>query len=251
VYAEKSIDPIDSLTQHDGLLIREKLFWSQVLIGACEKQTQYTVAPWTQDMPERMDESIFSSVEQHPLLEIRESSPCCCPWGRYSCRNFRQAKFGVYPPLLNAASGARSGWPETSDATPIFIVDRPFMCTVACCCCLFNPPVAYTEMPLSSTTPELGSRPEQIPTARIGEVELMWKWWNGMWPCLLEYHIRDFATNARSARPEKAPTYIVEVAHACGSGCLNCCAPTCFQPIFSMPVRDGQSGLIVGELQNQ
>lgn len=39
---------MDMLTQHDGLLIREKLFWSQVVFGACEKRTQFTVAPWSQ-----------------------------------------------------------------------------------------------------------------------------------------------------------------------------------------------------------
>ena len=40
--------PLDVLTQHDGLLIREKLFWSQVFVGACEKRTQFTAAPWSQ-----------------------------------------------------------------------------------------------------------------------------------------------------------------------------------------------------------
>mmetsp|Transcript_76039 Transcript_76039/g.152774 ORF Transcript_76039/g.152774 Transcript_76039/m.152774 type:complete len:321 (+) Transcript_76039:41-1003(+) len=248
VYAA-STDPLELLSQYDGLLIREKLFWSQVLFGACEKQTQFTVAPWSQDMPERLDESAFSSVEEHPLLEIRESSPCCCPWGRYPCHNYRQARFGVYPPLSAAASGARSGWPQNSDARPIFIVDRPFKCTVMCCCYLFNPPKAVTTVPLA----EFGSseQTEQIPVAPIGEVELSWKWWNAVWPCLLEYDVRDHATNARTARAQKAATYTVEVAHCFARDCVNCCAPTCFNPIFSMPVRDAQSGLVVGELQNQ
>jgi hypothetical protein len=31
---------LDLLAQHDGLLVREKLFWSQVVFGFCEKQTQ-------------------------------------------------------------------------------------------------------------------------------------------------------------------------------------------------------------------
>jgi hypothetical protein len=94
-------------------------------------------------------------------------------------------------------------------------------------------------------------RPEELPTAPIGEVELAWKWWNCFWPCVLEYQVRDHATNARNARAQEAATYTVEVAACCGSNCVNLLAPTCFNPIFTMPVRDAQSGLVVGELQNQ
>jgi hypothetical protein len=79
-----------------------------VFVGACEKQTQFFAAPWNQDMPERLDEAAFAPVQSNPMLEIREKSPCCCPYGRYLCHNFRQVHrcnkvaLGEGSPLCNS-----------------------------------------------------------------------------------------------------------------------------------------------------
>jgi|AntAceMinimDraft_5_1070358.scaffolds.fasta_scaffold81116_1 hypothetical protein len=195
-------------------------------------------------MPERLDDEHFRPVASHPMLEIRESSPCCCPWGRYLCHNFRQAKFGVYPPLV-VATGSRQGWPDAAAAAPMFVVDRPFQCTVVCCCVLFNPPVVFTQLPTGRAAPP-GARPEEVPVDTVGKVELAWEWWNCWWPCLLKFHVTDLR-----AGPHAAPAYVVEVPRACAHDCVNFCAPTCFNPVFRMPVRDAASGAVVGELQNQ
>jgi hypothetical protein len=41
------------------------------------------------------------------------------------------------------------------------------------------------------------------------------------------------------------------VPTCCGDGCRNFCAPTCFNPVFEMPVRDRATGATVGLLENQ
>ena len=89
-------------------------------------------------------------------------------------------------------------------------------------------------------------RPEEIPVETVGKVELAWQWWNCCWPCLVRFDVTDLRAGTR------APTnYSVEVPILCGAGCVNCCAPTCFSPIFRMPIRETSTGAVVGELQNQ
>lgn len=250
----ESTSSLQMLTQHDGLLIREKLFWSQVVIGACEKRTQFTVAPWSQDMPERLDETQFATVESQPLFEIRESSPCCLPYGRYLCHQHRQAKFAVYPPL--GGTGIAAGWPDTSIAKPMMIVERPFRCTIVCCCTMFNRPVAYTQVPSNmknSYSYPTDMKPEDIPVDTIGMVDLNWKWWNAFYPCLFTFDIHNLQ-NAHHNEVDRSPSavpYSIQVPQCMGNGWVNCCAPTCFNPIMSMPIIDNHTGAVVGEIQNQ
>jgi hypothetical protein len=201
-------------------------------------------------MPERLDETQFSSVETNPLLEIRESSPCCIPWGRYLCHQNRQAKFALYPPL--ESTGVKSGWPDASVAKPLMIVERPFRCTIICCCKMFNRPLAYTQLPVSDATFPIDMKPEEIPVKNIGMVDLSWKWWNCYYPCLFTFDIHDFRkTQDETDTSPSAVPYSIQVPQCMGNNWVNCCAPTCFNPIMKMPIIDNNTGAVVGEIQNQ
>jgi len=158
------------------------------------------------------------------------------------CHQHRQAKFGIYPPLGDTST--RSGWPDSSVATPMMIIDRPFRCTIGCCCVLFNPPKAYTQIPIPNSNNDF-EHPEDIPTNTIGAVELNWKWWN-VCCCDFAFDIQDYQQGV--ATP--SVPYTVQVPLLFGRGCMNCCAPTCFKPIFKMPILNANNE-VVGELQNQ
>ena len=44
--------------------------------------------------------------------------------------------------------------------------------------------------------------------------------------------------------------YVLHRPALCGSGCINCCAPTCFNKIHRTYILDPVTGQQVGELQN-
>lgn len=231
---------VDVLDEYDGLLIREKLFTSQSACGVREKKSLFKVAPWTSKLPYRLMDEDFESTRR-PLVEIREESAGGMPYGHYLCYNHRQAKFGVFPSSSsNHPVSSSSGWPVDSKEMPppSMIIERPFRCCLPCCCMMLYPPVAYTKL-LKETEP-----PEDDATyGTVGSVKMRWEWWNCIWPCLLRFDIFD------QGNPN--PIYVVEVPTACGRGCTNCCAPTCFHGVFSMPILESKTGRPVGELQNQ
>ena len=106
-------------------MIRERLYLSQILCGACEKQTQFKVAAWDSTVPEDCGDEHFT--QRAPMFQVRERSACC---QRYLCHQFRALQLGVFPLQADAdgnltsqgdLAGERSGWPEGID--PVLVME--------------------------------------------------------------------------------------------------------------------------------
>lgn len=118
-------------------MIRERLYLSQILIGACEKQTQFKVAAWDTTVPEDCDDEFFK--QRAPMFQIKERSECC---QRYCCHQFRALQLGVFPLEVDAdgnirsqgdLEGGRSGWPEGIDPVLVLEVRARVLFTYAKC----------------------------------------------------------------------------------------------------------------------
>lgn len=220
------------LAQSEGLLFRERFYWSQVLCGACERKTQFKMAQWNSNMPDRIDDTLFQA--QPAVAEIREESECC---GRYCCHQFRELKLGLFPLFCDNASMdyPESGWP--ANAQPMLVMDKPFKCPVCCCCCMPFP----FEMSVSS--PEEG---------HLGKALYEFSCWTGCWPC--DQHMTLLDASGQ-------PAYKVHTPQCCGGCCgapdgkskccVNCCAPSCFSSTHTAFVHDAVTGKQVGVYENQ
>merc|ERR1719498_345395 len=103
---------------YEGLLVREKLFWSQVCCALCEKKLRFNAGPWNSSMPARLQEEHFSILRTQHLFELREESTCFC---RYCCHQHREAQLGIFAP--NQDVGAGGGF---QGFAPFLTVHRPF-----------------------------------------------------------------------------------------------------------------------------
>ena len=88
----------DALGGVAGLMLRERVYLSQVACGACEKKTNMLVGSW---LPTEQaggggsagahldDTSFLHALRTRSLFEIREESDCLC---RYCCHQFREVR---------------------------------------------------------------------------------------------------------------------------------------------------------------
>lgn len=222
------------LATSEGLLIRERFFWSQVLCGACERKTQFKLAQWNSSMPQRMDDDFFQA--QPAIAEIREESECCC---RYCCHQFRELKLGMFQNDVMASSmgyDEKLGWPQ--DQAPMLVMDRPFKCPLACCC--------FMPWPFEMSV----SKPQDAMYQPIGRAVYDFKWYNCCWCCDQHMNLYDGAGQH---------LYKVHSPFCCGgccapSGsacCANCCAPSCCASTFTSTIHDAHSNEQVGSWENQ
>ena len=219
---------VSSVAQAPGLVLRERIYLSQLLCKACEKRTSFAIGGWTGAPGHLDDTQITDSLQAAWLGEVREDSDCLC---RYCCHQNRETKLGYFlPEQLGTVGGtfvegglAGYGWPE--GALPELTFDRPFRCTLCCCCCLFNPQemgVALGSNPLGRSVMEC----HPFPCCRCNPTF---------------YSVRD---------AQETAVYHVRVPLACDDGCRNCCAPTCCNPTFIAPVLHPGSNEEVGSIEN-
>ena len=220
----------DYLEPAAGLMIREKLFLSQVLCAACEKRTQFKVASWLPGTPDDADDTAFTA--RPAMFQVKEDSECC---NRYCFHQFRELKLGVFP--LGGSmhdTGERGGWP--TDVSPILVMDKPCRCPVVlpfAPCFMFCKPEISVRRPASQRCPA-----EEY----HGRVVFDWKLWNCCWPCTTYMDVEDAAGQT---------LYSLERPAACGAGCINCCAPSCCAKTHRTYIRKGGSGgPVVGEFLN-
>ena len=238
------------IAPHDGLLVRERLFPSQMMCGALEKQLVFNVGAWNAAMPDRLEDDAFSPLagdfvaQGNPkIFSLREEGDCM---KRYCCHQWRETTVGLFAEPFSISLGA----PGSSTAgeiisgggwygnTPLLEFFRPFQCTavVPCApCWMLNPQVMEVRVPESIATGQAG--------ASIGRISMEWKWWNPWW-----HQMHYTATDGRGA-----PVYDIEVPNGCTNGFTNCCAPSMCNPIYSVNIRDATSKLhpIVGTIENQ
>lgn len=231
---------LSGLAGAGGLVLRERIYLSQILCGACEKKASFAVGAFSPSMEDHGPGRGREAVYQNDLAiktniasawqgEMREESTCLC---RYCCHQFREMKMGFFPPESlgvvggNWTEGGLGGWGWPEGRSPVLTLDRPFRCTLCCCCCLLNP----QEMSADSQA-----------AGRLGRTIQTWRWWMGLWPCMRTFDVRDAADK---------PVYTVQLPLACGDGCRNCCAPSCCNHVFSAPLLDAATGQRVGSIEN-
>jgi len=224
-----------------GLLIRERFFWSQALCGACEKKTQFRVAEWNPQMPSRLEDKHFTS--ERPIFEILEESTCC---QRYCCHQNRALELGLFSPQDSSQdmSYSSSGWPTQTQ--PQLTMQRPFRCPCYLCCYLPCP----QELIITGSDGVIHGRVVQD-----------WRIWNCCWPC--DQYMGMYGSLEASAKPlvssietqthyqGAARRYTLQTPRCFGSWCMNCCAPSCFNPVHTSFILSPNSSIPVGYIENQ
>ena len=237
----RSGDWRELLAPSPGVLMRERISLMQFLCGACEKRISYAAGqlPAQPDPAAHphMDDEVFMASLTPGLFEIREESTCCC---RYCCHQNRELKLGLFAARANMPGNMMQvdaqgslfgglGWPEGE--VPSLQLLRPFKCTMPCCCCLLQP----QEMNALDTATN----------ASLGGTQMDWSCWLCIAPCLcvprLRYNVLD---------EQGKPEFQVHVPACFADGGLNCCAPTCFNKVFSMPITYPNSELELGSIQS-
>jgi hypothetical protein len=221
---------MQTLSAASGLVLRERVYLSQLCCAACEKKTSYAagVLPENSSPEAYVDDNEMLSFLNPGAFEVREESECCC---RYCCHQFRELKLGYFAPRVVGGQPGDGlwegglggfGWPEGE--TPALLLERPFRCTVCCCCCLLNP----QEMKVFDSGVSLGGALQEWDCCMV------------LWP-YRRYAVVD-------EHGEKEMT--VEVPLLCADGCRNCFAPSCCNQVFSMPIKPVGGGDAIGSLEN-
>ena len=221
---------MQTLSAASGLVLRERVYLSQLCCAACEKKTSYAagVLPENSSPEAYVDDNDMLSFLNPGAFEVREESECCC---RYCCHQFRELKLGYFAPRVVGGQPGDGlwegglggfGWPEGE--TPALLLERPFRCTVCCCCCLLNP----QEMKVFDSGVSLGGALQEWDCCMV------------LWP-YRRYAVVD-------EHGEKEMT--VEVPLLCADGCRNCFAPSCCNQVFSMPIKPVGGGDAIGSLEN-
>jgi hypothetical protein len=198
----------DYLTNSPGLLVREKLYLSQILFGACEKQVQFKVANWDYTFSDDAGDDAFTS--RPAQFMIKEKSECL---QRYCCHQFRHLQLGVFPMGGTMHdTNERSGWPIGVEH--MLEMEKPCNIPVVCFCCMFCKPEMTVKRPKQRERNILNEE-------YFGRAIFDWKWWNCFWPCEQYMSIRDH---------DDVELYSLRRPVCCSTkdGCfVNCCAPSC------------------------
>ena len=211
----------------EGLLVREKFYFEQVLCGACERKTVFKVANWDRGIADNSSDEEFT--KRAAQFQVREESEC---WNRYCFRQFRKLKLGVFP--LGGTMhdiGETPGWID--DVDPILVMEKPCRCPIICGCCMFCAPQMDVFRPPTERLPE---------GERLGRAILDWKWFNCCWPGMW-MNVED--DEGRVIYNQHRPMF-------CADGFSNCCAPSCCNKTHTTYIRQGPSpfGRVVGTLLN-
>lgn len=174
----------------DAVYIRQKLQVFENFCPICEKKNKYHVASIPAELaaggPPPTDEMFFGFPQ---LGEINEESTTFC---RICCGKMRELKLSQTDP----------------QGIEQWKVDRPFKCTMLCCCCLLFPQEATIKSPDESV---------------IGKAVMDWSCGRLIRACCcgeMYTRVEDSAGQTMYFLRETYPVLC--------NGCKNCLAPTCF-----------------------
>lgn len=223
------VDVPSTLEHIPGVMVRQQLFLSEILFNWCERRNRYTVTAWDpQAVSAAPTDDEFLAMPK--LFETREDSTCLC---RYCCKNFRSMKLGIFPPFIrNEGEGTlfhAPGYPE--DGTPpLMELERPFKCPILCC----FPPWILFPQELHVKTAD-GSY--------LGHTRQDWRCFQAICCCAHYDKVYDKHDTVK---------YVSAWHPLCCSpgGFNNCCAPTCFNSVFTLPIFDAEETHVVAQLEN-
>merc|ERR1711998_54627 len=211
-----------------GVMVRQQLFLSEILLNFCERRNRYTVSAWNPQMSTAPTDDEFLALPK--LFETREDSTCLC---RYCCKNFREMKLGIFPPFIrNEGDGTyfhAPGYPE--DGTrPLMELERPFKCPILCC----FPPWILCPQEMHVKTAD-GSY--------LGHTKQDWRCWQACCCCSQYDKVMDGQNQLK---------YVSAWHPLCcvPGGFNNCCAPTCFNRVHTLPIFDTSETQVVAKLEN-
>lgn len=245
-----------------GLLMRERISLLQFMFGACEKRTSFAVGAYPNNadatvLHAHLDDGAFQSALVNGLFEVREESTCLC---RYCCHQNRELRIGIFPARRNMPGSLVDvevqgglgglGWPEGEVSSNqlsairaeefyfFFVIQvpsleffRPFKCTVPCCCCLLHPQ-EIRALDTSTSSP-------------LGGTKMDWSCWFCVAPLLCVPRLR-YTVHDEAGKPE----HEVHVPACFADQGLNCCAPTCFNSVFVMPITAPGDKAEIGSVQS-
>ena len=244
------------------MLVREKLWLSQVLCAVCEKQVQFKVAQWDANVSDEATDEEFTArpaqfmikeecvqfncclrvflllAEPFPfkllipiLFLFLFSSECC---QRYCFHQFRHLKLGIFPMggSMHDSYAGDAGWP--TDVEPLLEMEKPCKIPIVCGCCMFCKPEMLVSRP---------AQPDRnVASEYFGRVEFDWKWWNCFFPC-------ETFMSVKNQNDQEIFTLRRPVCCSMKDGCcVNVCAPSCCNAVHKTSIE--QNGVEVGEMKN-
>lgn len=199
-------EPVRQLMDQSGptFLVRQDMDFLEFVTGF-QRQNRYRIASKPEDFPEgEWADKLFKNAPQ--VLNAREESECI---ERVFCGSKREFTMHMH-------AGPDSSFPE------LYKYERPFRCTLNCCCVQLNDPEIET-MTLENN--------------KIGTVVQDYRFID--WCCGKTFwHVKDSNDEIK---------YVVE-NDVCN--CDNCCAPSLCCPVRTFRILDPTETTQVGTLQN-
>jgi len=127
--AQQMTDVLQILAPQKGILMAQRLDLLEALVG-WEQRNKYGVSTLPAEGGDPAlweDRTFMKNLKKGHLLSLKEESDCC---QRQMCR-----------PRHSLTIKVKGGDATTADGVSLAEFDRPFKCTLNCCCCLFNPQV--------------------------------------------------------------------------------------------------------------
>jgi len=202
-------DILGILAPHKGLLMRQRLDLLEAVTGY-ERRNKYQVAAKPEgkgDDPSEWEDHTFKKQLKHGnLLTLKEESDCC---QRQCCRPRHTFKIKI-----------KGGSDTSTDGESLAHFDRPFACTILCCCVLLNPQVLTISIKGTET----------------GKVIQHWPCMNNLLPCHRYWRVVD--GNGKDV-------YMIKSDQCCNT---NLCAPSCCCPARTIDILTPDQSTKVGSI---
>lgn len=207
--AQVMTDVLQMLAPQKGLLMRQKLDLAEAFVGY-EWRNKYkvatlpagkgaTAAEWT-------DETFSDALKKGHLLTLKEESDCL---ERQCCRPRHSLKIKI-----------KGGDDSKAEGVELGEFERPFQCTMLCCCMLFWPQVLTAKANGKET----------------GKVIQHWPCINNLIVCNRHWRVVDASGK---------DVYMIKDDFCCNA---NMCAPSCFCPVRTIDILTPDMNTKVGSI---
>lgn len=207
--AQVMTDVLQILAPQKGILMRQKLDIMEAFV-AYEWRNKYKVASLPATVPVEWNDEVFQEqLSKGHLLTLKEESDCC---ERQLCRPRHSLKIKI-----------KGGDDSKADGTNLDAqFERPFQCTLLCCCTLFFPQV----LTASANGKETGKVIQH-------------------WPCINNFLVCQ--RHWRVVDGTGKDVYMIRDDFCCNA---NMCAPTICCPIRTIDILTPDMNTKVGSIVN-